>query len=280
RYQPSSMYEPSSYRPLQPLPPLPQQQKWHSEESYHWHPPVYPPQELSHPPPPPPPPPVQVIQQPVNQTTGSKVAQTDDYVYDDPSSSFQRWPEKLQSLQEEIRAIQLGTHSTFKETLADMELRREQTIQDAVYYRNYELSLSKYQFDQEISLLQDEYENERHHLHDMVLQAIEERKKQVREDKEIETEFEVKDLFKDAYARVHNKRHLRKRAGLDRHQNASPSRQDRRRRADRQATPHNIHAAPSVLEEEELEIDFMSMKGMHMSSRRHPQPQPQISRRQ
>lgn len=42
--------------------------------------------------------------------------------------------------------------------MADIELRREQTIQYAEHYKNYELSLSKHQYDQEKTLLQDEYE--------------------------------------------------------------------------------------------------------------------------
>lgn len=42
--------------------------------------------------------------------------------------------------------------------MADIEIRREQTIQYAEHYKNYELSLSKHQYDQEKTLLQDEYE--------------------------------------------------------------------------------------------------------------------------
>lgn len=93
--------------------------------------------------------------------------------------------EKLQSLQDEIRTIQegikskmvilggvflssrinspsiweiKGTHSTFTETMTDIEMRREQTIHNAEYFKNYELTLSKHQYDQEMNLIQDEYE--------------------------------------------------------------------------------------------------------------------------
>ncbi len=114
--------------------------------------------------------------------------------------------------------------------MTDIELRREQTIEYAQYYKNYELSLSKHQYDQEKSILQDEYENERHNLHDMVLQAIEERRKQIKEDKE-DVEFDIQDLFRDAYSKVNNKRSLRKRTQFDRHNSASPSRQERRRQS-------------------------------------------------
>lgn len=64
----------------------------------------------------------------------------------------------------------------------------------------------------------------------MVLQAIEDRRKQIKEDKE-DTEFDVQDLFRDAYSRVNNKRSLRKRTQFDRHSSASPSRQERRRQS-------------------------------------------------
>lgn len=62
----------------------------------------------------------------------------------------------------------------------------------------------------------------------MVLQSIDDRRKQIKEDKE-DSEFDIQDLFRDAYSRVNNKRSLRKRAAFDRHASASPSRQERRR---------------------------------------------------
>ena len=52
----------------------------------------------------------------------------------------------------------IGTHSAFKETLMDIELRREKTIEYAEFLKEYELSLSKHQFDQEMSILQEEYQ--------------------------------------------------------------------------------------------------------------------------
>ncbi|KAI8638745.1 Sds3-like-domain-containing protein [Parasitella parasitica] len=237
-----------------------------------------------------------VVQPPLPSQSQAKLQQHDDYIYEDQSHGQQHhhwqerieenkmlrrirefndlmtwmdsefweqcdevYREKLQSLQEEIRTIQEGTHSAFTETMTDIETRREQTIYHAEFYKNYELSLTKHQYDQEIYLIRNEFETERHNLHDLVLQAIEDRKKQVKEDKE-DYEFDVQDLFKDAYARMNTKRNLRKRTQFDRHNSASPSRQERRKR-ERQATPHNIHAQPSTAEEEELESEFLNMKG-------------------
>lgn len=56
---------------------------------------------------------------------------------------------------------QLGTHWAFKETVSDFESKREETIENAEYFKNYELSLSKRQYEQDMCLLQDEYEVEK-----------------------------------------------------------------------------------------------------------------------
>jgi hypothetical protein len=154
--------------------------------------------------------------------------------------------------------------------MTDIELKRQQSIEYAEYYKNYELSLSKNQYEHEKSILQDEYENERLNLHDMVLQSIEEKKKQIREDKEDATDFDIQDLFRDAYLKVNNKRNLRSKRKdysnyeSSRNPSASPSRVDttgsKRSRQNRQSTPHNIHSAPSTIEEEELESEFINMK--------------------
>ncbi|KAI8997412.1 Sds3-like protein [Pilobolus umbonatus] len=169
------------------------------------------------------------------------------------------YQEKLQSLQEEVIAIQQGTHSAFKEIMADIEIRREQTIQNAEYFRNYELTLTKKQFEQDLALLDKEYESEKHNLHDMVLQSIEDKRKQIKEDKD-DTPFQIEDLFRDAYSRISSRRNLRKRNGMDRNSSSSPSRQERRR-YNRPTIPHNIHAQPTSTEEDELESEFLTMKG-------------------
>ncbi|GAA5817840.1 hypothetical protein MFLAVUS_011399 [Mucor flavus] len=271
------------YRPLQPLPAQNNNGNYNPIDPYNWQP-----QPIQFP-----------TSNTTTNTLVAQTSQRDEYVYEDPPyqphyNSWQEEPielnenkilrlirefndlmtwmdsefweqcdeiyrEKLQSLQEEIQSIQQGTHSAFKETMTDIELSRERTIEYAEYYKNYELSLTKYQYDQEKAILQDEYENERHNLHDMVLQSIEDKKKQIKDDKD-DGEFDVKELFRDAYSKVNNKRSLRKRANFDRHSSASPSRQERRRH-NRQSTAHNIHAVSTTAEEEELETEFMNMKG-------------------
>ncbi len=41
--------------------------------------------------------------------------------------------------------------------MADIELKREQTIEYAEHFKDYELSLAKHQFDIEMSIAEDEY---------------------------------------------------------------------------------------------------------------------------
>ncbi|KAG0735622.1 hypothetical protein G6F62_011326 [Rhizopus arrhizus] len=150
--------------------------------------------------------------------------------------------------------------------MADIELKREQTIEYAEHFKDYELSLAKHQFDIEMSIAEDEYKSEKHNLHDVVLQAIEERRKLIKEDKE---DVDIDDMFSDVHTRLANsKRNLRKRTHpFDRHLSASPSRQERRRQ-NRIQTLYNIHAAPSSLEQEGLEEDFLNMKGVSTSIRK------------
>lgn len=155
----------------------------------------------------------------------------------------------------------LGTHYAYKQSLADLELIREQTTDFAELYQDYELSLIQKQYQQDMKLVNEDYEQEKYSLHDSILQAIEEKRKQVKEDKDEEEEFVAKAIFKDAYQKLSLKRNPRKRTQYD-----SPSRQEKRKR-DRQATPHNIYAAPTTVEEEQLETDFILMKGGNPAKR-------------
>ncbi|KAI7900543.1 Sds3-like protein [Cokeromyces recurvatus] len=172
--------------------------------------------------------------------------------------------EKLDSLQEELRMIQQGTHSAFQESLNDLEKYRDNTIEDALLFKEYEMGVVKQDYDEETGKVEAEYESERNGLMGVLLQIIEEKKKQVtREDGELDL-----DVFKDAYRKLNGRRNLRKTVINGRQsQSQSPSRhQERRSRRDRQATPHNIHAQPTSTEQEELEADFHNMKGDLSSS--------------
>lgn len=52
----------------------------------------------------------------------------------------------------------LGTHSAFREMIADYEFKREKTITDAECFMKYQISFIEQYFDQDINALEDEYE--------------------------------------------------------------------------------------------------------------------------
>lgn len=52
----------------------------------------------------------------------------------------------------------VGTHSAFREMIADFEYQREKTISDAECFMKYQISFIQHYFDQDINALDDEYE--------------------------------------------------------------------------------------------------------------------------
>lgn len=136
------------------------------------------------------------------------------------------------------------------EEVADLEKEREKRVSDAQCFMTYQITALKTRINLEITTLEDEYEvlsyidkclsisysffvqTERHSLYDVIMQTIEDRRKQVREDRD--NDLDAAELFHDAYTRLHNhRRNLRKRnqLHLDRSQhNGSPSRHEHSRR--------------------------------------------------
>ncbi|KAI8139249.1 Sds3-like-domain-containing protein [Fennellomyces sp. T-0311] len=168
---------------------------------------------------------------------------------------------KLQSLQEELRSIQEGTHEAFMEEIADLEKQREETIYHARCMMEYHVSGLKRRYEIDMDAAEHDYEIERQSLHETIMAAIDDRRRQVREDRD--SGFDVKDLFRDAYHRVNNqKRSLRKRHLDHRTQNsASPSRHENsRRRQTRPGNTYSINGPISQKEEDDLELDFAHMK--------------------
>ncbi|KAG1138284.1 hypothetical protein G6F37_010683 [Rhizopus arrhizus] len=166
------------------------------------------------------------------------------------------YKERHQYLKDELKTVEQGTHSAFEDAILDIEVRKEQTIECAENFKDYELSLINYQYEMEVNLLQEEYRTEKNGLQTLMLQTIAEKRKLIKEDKE---DYEVNDVFDEAYKKIaKNKRILRKKSNLyERH--ASPSRLERRKQ-NRTQMLYNIHAAPSSVEQEELEADLLQMK--------------------
>ncbi|KAI7856886.1 Sds3-like-domain-containing protein [Circinella umbellata] len=170
---------------------------------------------------------------------------------------------KLQSLQEELRSIQEGTHEAFMEEIADLEKQREEAIFNAQCLMEYHVSGLKRRYETDVNAAEQDYELERQNLHDTIVAAIIDRRQQVKEDRD--NGSDIKDLFRDAYHRVNNsKRNLRKRHHFDhRSTNASPSRHENtRRRQNRPSNMYSINGPISQREEDDLDQEFAVMKGL------------------
>ncbi|KAI9313882.1 hypothetical protein BX666DRAFT_556735 [Dichotomocladium elegans] len=147
------------------------------------------------------------------------------------------------------------------EEITDLEMKREEAIAHAKCMLNYHVSEIKRRYDADMDAAEQDYDTSRQSLHDAIMAAIDDRRKQIREDKD--NGLDINDLLRDAYHRIHHtKRNLRKRQG-DRNQiNASPSRTENPKR--RQTRPNNQASLSGSLnqrEEDELDQDYGIMKG-------------------
>ncbi|GAB5585818.1 hypothetical protein Unana1_00718 [Umbelopsis nana] len=177
--------------------------------------------------------------------------------------------ERLRNLQEELQAIQDGTHSAFQEIVRDLEEMRDKAIADAKAFGDYQLECVQKQYEMDSEAVEEEYQYEKQNLHDMMMAAIAEKKKQIVEDRDDIGE-RSSELVRDTTYRSTSKRNLRKRttAGLDlpdRRSNGYSSRGDtprRRAAADRSGTPLRLDAPITGKEDDELETEFLQLKGM------------------
>lgn len=172
-----------------------------------------------------------------------------------------------------------GTHEEFLEQVSDLEKKRDEDIINAEIFKDNQLTGLKRRYEDDVKMADQEYETEKTSLYDTLMAAIDERRKMIKEDREIST-----DLFNDAYSRINNQRRtLRKRGNV-----ASPSRHENTRRRQSKSSfssflslrkrrtklyaaskdrnnsshsQHSIHAGPSSREKDELELDFLMMKG-------------------
>ncbi|KAI8061592.1 Sds3-like protein [Gongronella butleri] len=176
----------------------------------------------------------------------------------------QLYEEKLQTLQKELQSIQDGEHPLFKELVTDLELIRDQAIDDALCFEAYQLSMSRQDHDVNTMLIEEECQTEIDHLNEVLMVVIDEHRKMIKEDRDDIDGIEISNIFTEAYARVKQKRHLRKRAAN--HNNVdrgSPARVENRGRRQKNApVVHSIHAPLTTKEEDEVESDLLMMKGV------------------
>ncbi|CAO3643064.1 unnamed protein product [Mucor hiemalis] len=123
------------------------------------------------------------------------------------------YQEKLSNLQNELVHLQKGTHSAFREMIADYEFKREKTIKDAECFMKYEISFIEQCFHQDMNALQDEYETERKHLQDTLITSIEDKRRQIKDDTEDNNDNEDAGNHSSSNSNnnARSKRNLRKR---------------------------------------------------------------------
>ncbi|SAL94953.1 hypothetical protein [Absidia glauca] len=171
------------------------------------------------------------------------------------------YQEKIQSLQKELKSIQEGDHAVFQELVADLEIIRDQTIEGALCFENYQLTMTKQDYDLDVMVIEDEFKSDSQHLNEMILLVIDEHKKQIKDDREDTDQLDIGGIFQEAFSRVQQKRNLRKRTlqhgDLPRQETSSRG----RRLKNMSAAPHNINAPLTSKEEDDIEAEYLAMKG-------------------
>ncbi|SAM05856.1 hypothetical protein [Absidia glauca] len=169
------------------------------------------------------------------------------------------YQEKLASLQQELKSLQNDTHVPFRDLVSDLEMKRGTMIADAECFLNYQLEWMEQLYEEDVAIIEEEYNASAKRRKksamatDAILAVIEDRKKQVREEKD--DHLNEKDLIGEAYSRVTNKRTLRKRPPTEH------SRTDSRKRHARQVAAHQADTNTALgKEEEELEEELLLMK--------------------
>ncbi|KAI9307399.1 hypothetical protein BJ944DRAFT_158133, partial [Cunninghamella echinulata] len=114
------------------------------------------------------------------------------------------YQEKLQSLQKELKSIQ-------DDIVSDLEIIRDQTIQNALCFEDYQLLMTRQELELNTMVIEEEYQNEMDHLNEVVMSVIDEHRRQIKEDREYSNKLDIKGIFNDAYAKIKHKRGLRKR---------------------------------------------------------------------
>ncbi|KAI8343685.1 Sds3-like-domain-containing protein [Chlamydoabsidia padenii] len=145
------------------------------------------------------------------------------------------YQEKIQSLQKELKTIQEGDHAVFQELVTDLEIIRDQTIESALCFENYQMTMTKQDFDLDVMLIEEEYKSDSQHLDEVLLLVIDEHRKQIRDDREDTDRLDIDGIFQDAFTRVQQK------------QNTT-------------VPPHNINAPLTSKEEDDIESEYMAMK--------------------
>ncbi|OZJ04431.1 hypothetical protein BZG36_02901 [Bifiguratus adelaidae] len=119
------------------------------------------------------------------------------------------YADRMEGLHEELRSIHDGTHPEYLEFLHDRGEIRSKIIFDAELFSKYEQVCAEKQYKEEMKNIDVEARQEMDGLKEMMLNALEERRRKLKEDKEA-VEWPIDDIFEPRKRR--NKRSLRRRA--------------------------------------------------------------------
>ncbi|ORZ17837.1 hypothetical protein BCR42DRAFT_412603 [Absidia repens] len=179
------------------------------------------------------------------------------------------YQEKHQALQKELKSLQEGDHALFQERLADLELIRDQTIDSALCFETYQQTIAKQDLDLNLMEIENEFKIEERYLKEVIMLVIDEHRKQIKDDRGNDIDaVDIEGLFEEVYERIQQKKHLRKRTTLANGDRASPagSRHETssrgRRLKNTTVAPHNINAPMTAKEEDDVETEYLAMKGM------------------
>ncbi|CAO3598412.1 unnamed protein product [Absidia cylindrospora] len=179
------------------------------------------------------------------------------------------YQDKHQALQKELKSLQEGDHAVFQERVADLELIRDQAIESALCFETYQQTMAKQDLDLNLMEIENEFKIEERYLNEVIMQVIDEHRKQIKEDRGNDIDaVDSEGIFEEVYERIQQKKHLRKRTTLMNGDRASPagSRQETssrgRRLKNTTVAPHNINAPMTAKEEDDVETEYLAMKGV------------------
>ena len=83
-----------------------------------------------------------------------------------------------------IASVFLGSHEEFEERLFDLEEAKRQAVLSAALFRDYQLEMARKSAQTELQAAEDEYMAEKQGLREKLLASIEERRRQLKDERE------------------------------------------------------------------------------------------------
>jgi hypothetical protein len=161
----------------------------------------------------------------------------------------------MKQLQQELSAVEKGNHETFDISMADLDEKRRETIQDAKLMMIYQISSVDKQYHNNWKKLHDESLAEQKQIQNALFTMIEEKRRKLKQDKD--GEGELLNLPQQHQTR-NRKRLQRKRGDLENVVNSSPPIKKKLER--QKESPSHLLGVLSHRVEGDIEADFYAMR--------------------